>query len=59
MVVELTADDLLLIAGKGHEAYQDIGGHKVPYSDEGVLIAMGYQETNKQIDERVNKEESL
>ena len=32
-----TADDLVLIAGKGHEAYQDIGGVKVPYSDYDVV----------------------
>lgn len=55
MVSDLTKGDLLLIAGKGHEAYQDTGGKKIPYSDEGVLIAMGYQRIN----EKVNKEESL
>jgi UDP-N-acetylmuramyl-tripeptide synthetase len=25
--------DVILIAGKGHEDYQDIGGHKLPFSD--------------------------
>jgi UDP-N-acetylmuramoyl-L-alanyl-D-glutamate--2,6-diaminopimelate ligase len=26
-------DDLVLIAGKGHEAYQEIRGQKLPFSD--------------------------
>lgn len=28
-----TPDDLVLIAGKGHEAYQEIAGQKYPFSD--------------------------
>ena len=50
----LTESDILLIAGKGHETYQDIAGEKIPYSDEGVLLGLGYQpnsQTNKQIKE--------
>lgn len=43
-LAELGDDDLLLIAGKGHEAYQDIEGVKIPYSDEGVLFALGYHD---------------
>lgn len=45
VILGLTENDLLLIAGKGHEAYQDIAGHKIPYSDEGVLFALGYQDS--------------
>jgi UDP-N-acetylmuramoyl-L-alanyl-D-glutamate--2,6-diaminopimelate ligase len=30
---ELTPDDALIIAGKGHEDYQEIGGERFPYSD--------------------------
>jgi UDP-N-acetylmuramoyl-L-alanyl-D-glutamate--2,6-diaminopimelate ligase len=41
---KLESNDLLLVAGKGHEAYQDIGGIKIPYSDEGVLLALGYHD---------------
>jgi len=26
--------DIVLIAGKGHETWQDVGGHKTPFSDE-------------------------
>ena len=37
------ADGLVLIAGKGHENYQDIMGVKHPYSDESVLLALGYR----------------
>ncbi|MEP5176642.1 Mur ligase family protein, partial [Marinobacter alexandrii] len=28
-----TSDDLVLIAGKGHEAYQEVAGQKIPFSD--------------------------
>jgi len=31
-------EDLVLIAGKGHEAYQDIEGVKQPFSDEQVVM---------------------
>jgi UDP-N-acetylmuramoyl-L-alanyl-D-glutamate--2,6-diaminopimelate ligase len=27
------ADDVVLVAGKGHETYQDIGGNKLIFSD--------------------------
>ena len=50
----LTENDILLIAGKGHETYQDVAGEKISYSDEGVLLDLGYQpnsQTNKQIKE--------
>lgn len=50
----LTEKDVLLIAGKGHETYQDIAGEKIPYSDEGVLFAHGYQDSS--IQNRLNKE---
>jgi UDP-N-acetylmuramoyl-L-alanyl-D-glutamate--2,6-diaminopimelate ligase len=29
----LQPQDVLLIAGKGHEAYQEIAGQRLPYSD--------------------------
>lgn len=31
------SDDVVLIAGKGHEDYQIIGEQKIPYSDESVV----------------------
>lgn len=34
-------DDLLLIAGKGHEDYQILGHRKVAYSDQGILLEAG------------------
>lgn len=40
---ELSGDDVLLIAGKGHENYQDINGVKIPYSDQNVLFSLGYR----------------
>jgi len=33
---------IVLIAGKGHENYQDINGVKYPYSDADVLAELGY-----------------
>jgi UDP-N-acetylmuramoyl-L-alanyl-D-glutamate--2,6-diaminopimelate ligase len=36
------ADDVVLVAGKGHEAYQEINGAKLPFSDtEVALRALG------------------
>ena len=32
-VAQLNADDILLLAGKGHENYQEINGQRHPYSD--------------------------
>lgn len=46
-LAELTSNDLLLIAGKGHEDYQDIDGVKIPYSDKGVLLSLGYQDVTQ------------
>lgn len=42
----LTENDILLIAGKGHEQYQEIAGAKKSYSDESVLISLGYQDSS-------------
>jgi len=36
-LTEARASDLVLIAGKGHEAYQDVNGQKLPYSDYAVV----------------------
>jgi UDP-N-acetylmuramoyl-L-alanyl-D-glutamate--2,6-diaminopimelate ligase len=42
--IEATPEDgVLLITGKGHENYQDIMGVKHNYSDEAVLLSLGYQ----------------
>jgi UDP-N-acetylmuramoyl-L-alanyl-D-glutamate--2,6-diaminopimelate ligase len=40
-------DDIVLIAGKGHEAYQEIAGKRYPFSDREVL--------DKAIKERMEK----
>ena len=29
--------DILLVAGKGHEKYQEINGHRFPFDDKKVL----------------------
>lgn len=34
---------VVLIAGKGHENYQDVNNVKQPYSDEQVLLSLGYR----------------
>jgi UDP-N-acetylmuramoyl-L-alanyl-D-glutamate--2,6-diaminopimelate ligase len=31
------AGDILLVAGKGHEKYQEINGHRYPFDDKKVL----------------------
>jgi len=31
-------DDILLIAGKGHEEYQEIKGIKYPFNDKKVIL---------------------
>jgi UDP-N-acetylmuramoyl-L-alanyl-D-glutamate--2,6-diaminopimelate ligase len=34
------ADDVVLVAGKGHEDYQDVGGERRPFSDQAVVRAL-------------------
>jgi UDP-N-acetylmuramoyl-L-alanyl-D-glutamate--2,6-diaminopimelate ligase len=34
---EAPRDDIVLIAGKGHETYQQIGDEKLPFSDVDVI----------------------
>ena len=34
------AGDIILIAGKGHEAWQEFGGEKIPFSDEAAALAV-------------------
>lgn len=36
-------ENVVLIAGKGHEAHQEIKGEKIPYNDAQLLVAQGYQ----------------
>ena len=33
-------DDIILVAGKGHEKYQDINGIKLPFDDKKILMEM-------------------
>ncbi len=37
---EARTEDLVLIAGKGHEAYQEIAGRRVPFSDAEVAASV-------------------
>jgi UDP-N-acetylmuramoyl-L-alanyl-D-glutamate--2,6-diaminopimelate ligase len=32
-IASASADDVVLIAGKGHEKYQEIAGRRLPFSD--------------------------
>ena len=36
---EANDDDVILIAGKGHEVYQEINGQRIPFSDEKTALA--------------------
>jgi UDP-N-acetylmuramoyl-L-alanyl-D-glutamate--2,6-diaminopimelate ligase len=36
-ITHASADDIILVAGKGHEAYQDINHIKYPFSDALVV----------------------
>ena len=35
-VAQARPQDVILVAGKGHEAYQEIGGRREPFSDEAA-----------------------
>jgi UDP-N-acetylmuramoyl-L-alanyl-D-glutamate--2,6-diaminopimelate ligase len=39
MVLESAPNDVVLIAGKGHEAYQEIAGQRLPFSDAAAARA--------------------
>ncbi len=39
VIQQAAADDCIVIAGKGHENYQEINGIKQPFSDQDVVIA--------------------
>ena len=43
---EASAGDIVLIAGKGHERHQIVGGHHLPHSDIDCLHALGYSEVS-------------
>ena len=39
-VLEAAPQDVVLIAGKGHESYQEIAGQRLPFSDQAVARAV-------------------
>ena len=36
-ILKSQSGDIILIAGKGHETWQEAGGRKVPFSDEDAV----------------------
>ena len=38
VIQQAKADDVILVAGKGHENYQDIQGQKIPFSDKTCIL---------------------
>ena len=38
-VLESGSGDIVLVAGKGHEAWQETKGQKIPFSDEAMVNA--------------------
>ena len=41
-------NDIILVAGKGHETYQEIRGVKYPFDDREILNGIFMQEEDKQ-----------
>jgi UDP-N-acetylmuramyl tripeptide synthase len=39
-IASATSGDLVLVAGKGHETYQEIGGQRLPHNDLAVVEAV-------------------
>jgi UDP-N-acetylmuramyl tripeptide synthase len=39
-ILDSHAGDIVLIAGKGHETYQESNGQRVPFSDEAAVRAV-------------------
>jgi len=39
-ILESRAGDIVLVAGKGHETYQEANGQRVPFSDEAAVRAV-------------------
>jgi UDP-N-acetylmuramoyl-L-alanyl-D-glutamate--2,6-diaminopimelate ligase len=37
-ILEAAEQDVVLLAGKGHEAYQEIAGRRLPFSDAEVAV---------------------
>lgn len=37
VLAQAASDDIVVIAGKGHESYQEIKGQKLPFSDQAVV----------------------
>jgi UDP-N-acetylmuramoyl-L-alanyl-D-glutamate--2,6-diaminopimelate ligase len=37
-IANCKAGDVVLVAGKGHETWQEIGGQKIPFSDENIIL---------------------
>ena len=38
-IFDAKPEDVVLIAGKGHESYQEIAGKRLPFSDQAVARA--------------------
>jgi len=39
-ILESRPGDIVLVAGKGHETYQETNGQRVPFSDEAAIRAV-------------------
>jgi len=39
-ILESRPGDIVLVAGKGHEAYQEANGNRLPFSDEAAVRAV-------------------
>ncbi len=46
----MNSDDVVLIAGKGHEDYQEINGQRIPFSDKDSVISFYMNKAKRQED---------
>ena len=39
-VEQAAPDDVVVLAGKGHEAYQEVAGERIPFDEAGIVATL-------------------